>query len=144
MHTHKLFANPYINFQGRAREAMEFYHKVLGGKLDMLAMDNEGKMHPAAPDEKLMHARLLTDSAIIMGTDGSPEHPPTHGDNMAISLIGSDKEMMTKAFSELAEGGKIKMPLDESSWGDTFGFLEDKFGINWMFDITTPENMNLE
>lgn len=144
MHAHKLFANPYINFQGKAREAMQFYQQTLGGKLDLLAMDSEGKMHQAGPDEKLMHARLMADSAVIMGTDGSPDHPPTNGDNIAVSLTGSDKEAMTNVFTKLADGGQIKMPLSESSWGDMFGYLVDRFSINWMVNITTPENMSLD
>lgn len=142
MQSNKLFASPYINFQGKAREAMQFYQKALGGKLDMLAMDDKGKMHPAGDNEKLMHARLSSDGAVIMATDGSPDHPATPGDNFAVSLMGSDKDLLSNIFNQLAEGGKIKMPLSDSSWGDMFGYLEDKFGINWMMDITTPENMN--
>lgn len=144
MSRHKLYANPYINFSGKAREAMEFYQKILGGKLDMLAMDGKGDLHPAGPDEKLMHARLLSDGAIIMATDGSPDYPPTWGDNMAVALVGSDEELVSKAFRELAEGGKVKMPLSPTSWGDKFGYLEDKFGVNWMVDLTTPENMQID
>jgi PhnB protein len=144
MHTHQLYANPYINFQGKARPAMTFYQTVLGGKLSLLAMDEKGQMHEAGADEMLMHARLLSDSAIIMGTDGSPEHPPTNGDNIAVALTGSDNEKMTKIFDQLAEGGVVKMPLTDSSWGDKFGYLIDQYGINWMVDITSPDNMSLE
>jgi PhnB protein len=120
---HTLLASPYINFQSKAREAMEFYQKVLGGKLDMLAIGDKGQMHPAGPDEKLMHARLLSDGAIIMGTDGSSDYPPTMGDNMAVSLMGSDKEKMNDIFNQLAEGGKAKMPLSNTPWGDMYGYL---------------------
>lgn len=137
----KLNANPYINFHGRAREAMQFYQSVLGGKLDLLAMDDKGNMHPANEQESIMHARLASDGAVIFGTDGSPDYPPTTGDNIAVSLFGSDDEMMSEAFDKLAEGGTVKMPLSEQSWGDRFGYLVDRFGINWMVDITTPENM---
>jgi len=143
MSTFTLFANPYINFQGKAREAMTYYQNILGGKLDLLAIDDKGQMHPAGPDESLMHARLVSDGAVIMGTDGSPEYPPTWGDNMAVSLIGYDRDRMIKAFDGLSEGGSIKMPLSKSSWGDEFGYLVDKFGINWMVDITTQENMDI-
>jgi PhnB protein len=110
----------------------------------MLAMDDKGQMHPAGPTERLMHARLLSDGAVIMATDGSTEYPATVGDSMAVSLIGSDKDAMSKIFNQLAEGGKVKMALSESSWGDLFGYLEDRFGINWMLDVTSPENMSVE
>jgi PhnB protein len=139
-----LFACPYINFQGQAREAMQFYQKVLGGKLDLLAVDDKGQTHPAGPEESIMHARLLSDYAVIMATDGSPDYPASKGENFAVALVGSDNPKMTQMYNELAEGGKAKMPLSDSSWGDKFGYLEDKFGINWMLDITSPDNMKFE
>ncbi len=132
----QLFVNPYINFQNRAREAMEFYHKLLGGKLELLTFNPDGAPKPAGPDDRIMHSRLESDGAIIMGTDGMAEYPPAVGDNFAIALGGTGKGRLTAIFDGLAEGGKVKQGLKEESWGDTFGWLEDKFGINWMVNIS--------
>lgn len=127
--------SPYINFGGRAREAMEFYHQVLGGKLDLLTMNEQGVTGPAGPGDRISHSRLEADGAVIMASDGHPDYPATVGDNMALSLGGSDKERITKIFNQLGEGGMIKMPLAEQPWGSDLGFVLDKFGINWMVSI---------
>lgn len=82
-----------------------------------------------------MYSRLETDGASIVGVDGHPNYPPTVGDNMAIALGGADKERMSRIFNELAEGGKIKMPLSRQPWGGEVGWLADRFGISWMVSV---------
>lgn len=126
---------PYINFQGRAREAMTFYHGVFGGELELYASDDKGQPRPAAEGERIMFAQLETDDFVIVASDGRPDHPAQAGDHIGLSLRGSDKAAMTKAFKGLAEGGKVAMPLREMPWG-TSGWLADRFGINWNFDIS--------
>jgi PhnB protein len=66
---------PYINFQGRARQAMEHYHRVLGGKLEMFAADDQGRPTPAGPDDRIMYARLDFAGLVIIASDGSPKYP---------------------------------------------------------------------
>ncbi len=129
------YLGPYINFQGRAREAMEFYRKVLGGNLDLQTSNEQGVPKPAGPGDRIMHARLEADGVLIIASDGHPDYPPKVGDNMGIALAGSDKVRLAKIFNDLAEGGKIKMPLAEQSWGSSDGWLTDKFGINWNVSI---------
>jgi len=119
------YLGPYINFQGRAREAMELYQKVLGGKLDL----------QAGPENRISHARLEAEGAVIIASDGHPDYPPTIGDNMAIAVGGTDRKWLTKVFQGLAEGGKIKRPLGPQPWGGEVGFLIDKFGINWTVNV---------
>jgi PhnB protein len=135
----QLFLNPYINFQGKAREAMQFYQQVLGGELVLLAFNPDGAPKPAGPNDGIMHARLETDGAVIMGTDGSPDYPPTVGDNMAVALGGYDREQISKIVDQLGEGGTVKQPLTEQSWG-TSAWLQDKFGVNWMINISKSES----
>ena len=118
--------NPYINFQGRAREALTFYQKVLGGQLDL---------RPADPNERVTYARLEAEGIAIVGVDGHPNYPPTVGDNMALALSGSDKDQITAIFNGLAEDGKVKGPLNEQPGGATVGYLLDQFGINWVVTI---------
>jgi PhnB protein len=127
--------SPYINFQGRAREAMEFYQQVLGGTLDLQAADAQGAFGPAGPGDRIMHARLDADGVTIMASDGHPDYPAPVGENMALALSGTDKERLTRVFTDLATGGVTKQPLTESPWGAAFGWLMDPFGINWMVNI---------
>ena len=128
---------PFINFQGRAREAMEFYHRVLGGNLDLQTLNKQGVPKPASPGDRISHARLEADGALtIIASDGHPDYPAKVGDNMAIALGGTDKDRLTKIFHGLAEGGKIKAPLRPQPWGGReVGYLMDKFGINWVVSI---------
>jgi PhnB protein len=129
--------NPYINFAGKAREAFEFYQRALGGELNLLTADPQGPPKAAGPGDSIMHGVLtLSDGVTIMGTDGMAEYPAKVGENFAIALSGNDREKLTKAFDILGEDGNVKQTLKDESWGDTFGWLEDKFGINWMVNIT--------
>ncbi len=129
--------SPYINFGGMAREAFEFYQKALGGKLDLLASNPDGPPKPAGPGDSIMHGALtLDDGMVILGSDGMAEYPAKVGENFAIALTGNDRDKLAKAFEMLSEGGNVKQTLKEESWGDTFGWLEDKFNINWMVNIS--------
>jgi PhnB protein len=135
-----LAANPYINFQGHTREAMEFYHKALGGNLELTAFTEQGTPKPAGPDDRIMHSVLEIESLRIMGSDGRPDYPPTVGDNVAIALSGTDQALLSKAFDMLSDGGTVKQPLKTESWGDSFGYFVDKFGINWMVNINSKSD----
>jgi PhnB protein len=135
----EITASTYINFHGRAREALEFYQKALGGKLQFLTFDPNGPPKPAGPNDSIMHSMLEVGGVTIMATDGMPQNAPTVGDNMSIALTGSDRQKLTLAFDLLSESGSVEMPLKGEAWGDTFGSFVDKFGINWMVDITKNE-----
>jgi PhnB protein len=136
----QIAANPYINFQGHARAALEFYHEALGGELTLLAMHPGGALEIANPDEPIMHGAVMSDGLLVMGSDGHPDYPPTFGDNIAIALSGSDQERLSAAFDKLSQGGTVKQPLKQESWGDMHGYFVDKFGINWMVNITGTGN----
>lgn len=115
----KITVSPYINFQGRAREALEFYHKVLGGSVDLQAL------------------RLELGEVVIVATDGHPKYPAKIGDNIAIAVSGTNEDGIAKIFSALADGGTIKGPLTKQPWGAAVGYLLDKFGINWVVSNTS-------
>jgi PhnB protein len=126
---------PYINFQGRAREAFEFYHAILGGSLSLFAFDPaSGAMKAAGPGDPIGHGRLVAGAVRIFGSDGNPAYPATLGDTIALNVTGSDRDGLTKVFAALAEGGTIGMPLTDAAWG-TAGWLKDRFDINWNIDI---------
>jgi PhnB protein len=117
--------NPFINFQGRAREAMELYQKVLGGKLDLRA----------GPNGRIGQARLEADGVLIIASDGHPDYPAKVGENLALSLSGTDQARLTRIFKALAEGGRVNMPLAKQPWGGEVGWLVDRFGISWTVKI---------
>ncbi|MDN3242807.1 VOC family protein [Glycomyces tritici] len=127
--------NPYIAFDGDAREAMEFYQSVLGGELKVMTFGESGMPGPNA--DQVMHAQLTSDAGYtIMASDMPPgvEHKP--GTNVSISLSGDDADRLRGYWSALSDGANVTMPLEKQMWGDEFGALVDRFGINWMVDIT--------
>lgn len=130
--------NPYVNvLDGKAREAMEFYQSVLGGELSVMTFGQMGMEGPVA--EQVMHAQLETPAGFtLMGADAPPEMVQvTMGDNMSVSLSGDveDAEALRGWFAGLAEGGEVRQPMVQAPWGDEFGMLVDKFGINWMVNV---------
>src|ERR1700688_158896 len=129
--------NPYLTFSGNCKEAMEFYHSVLGGELKMTTF-SEGGMPGVAEEEKslIMHAVLENGTLTFMASDGSKEHPVQVGDNISMSISGDDDEAITKYFEGLSEGGKVTMPLEKAPWGDKFGMFTDIYGIHWMVNIS--------
>ncbi len=133
----QLAANPYINFQGQTRQALEFYQQALGGELMLLKADPQGPPQEAGPDDPIIHGALTSDGLLIMGSDGHPDYPATVGDNVAIALSGDDQQKLSLAFDKLASGGTVKQALKIESWGDSFGYFVDKFGINWMVNISS-------
>ena len=131
----KIQLSPYVNLQGRAREAMEFYQQALGGRVELQSMTEQGEVKPAGPGDRITEARLESDGALIVGTDGHPKFPAKVGENVAIALNGTDKDRITKIFHALAEGGQLKGPLSRRPSGAEVGYLLDKFGINWVVSI---------
>src|SRR5262245_38805529 len=128
------YTAPYVNFQGRAREAFAFYHGILGGKLALFAFDDSGALKAAGPTDPIGYGRLQAEGVRLYGSDGNPAYPATPGDTIAITLAGPDQAEMTKAFNALAAGGTVGLPLTEAAWG-TAGWLTDKFGITWNIDV---------
>jgi PhnB protein len=127
--------NPYVSFNGNAREAMEFYQSVLGGELNVMTFGESGV--PDAPADQVMHAHLHNDAGFtVMASDTPPGMPYVPGQNIAISLSGDDAEALRGYFAGLSEGGSVNIPLEKQVWGDEFGAVVDRFGIGWMVDIT--------
>ena len=131
--------SPYLAFPGTAAEAMKFYQSVLGGKLTMQTFAQFGMPTEEKDKDKIMHAVLKNDTLSFMASDGNVHHPVNMGDNISMSIAGSDEALLTKYFNGLAEGGKVDMPLAKQVWGDMFGMLTDKFGVHWMVNISSGE-----
>jgi PhnB protein len=133
--------NPYLNFNGTARQAMEFYRDVFGGDLTLSTFAELG-MADGADADKVMHAQLQTSNGYtIMGADvpGNMEYQPPAG--FAVSLSGDDSAL-AGYFEKLSAGGTVIMPLAKQAWGDEFGMVTDQFGIPWMVNISQPQQAN--
>lgn len=132
--------NPYINFKGQAKAAMEFYHTALGGKLDMNTFKEAGMQVDPSEENNIMHAMLVTDNGIVLMASDTPSHMEyQYGTNISISLSGDNEAELRGYWDKLTAGGKISQPLSQAPWGDTFGMFTDKFEINWMVNITAPK-----
>lgn len=126
---------PYIHYAGNAEEALNFYRDVFHGEI--VALNRYGDS-PMATDEdykqKIIHARLkFADNILMLSDTFKGNDVGTHG-NIQLSVEMPDKGQMETVFSALAAGGKIVMPLQDQFWGATFGMLQDKFGVSWMFN----------
>lgn len=131
--------NPYLNFPGTAREAMQHYESVFGGTLTLMTFADAGA--EGVPDpQQVMHAMLETPSGYtLMASDLPPgmDHQP--GTSVAVSLSGDDAEELRGYWSGLSADGTVTMPLEMQMWGDEFGQCEDQFGIGWMVNISAPQ-----
>jgi PhnB protein len=132
--------SPYLTFNGNCREAMEFYHSVMGGELEFHTFGEYADQGMPVDDkqrDKIMHASLNNGNLSFMASDCVPGNPATFGDNISVSISGTDSDLFTKLFNGLSEGGTVTMPLEKQVWGDNFGMFTDKFGIHWMVNIGT-------
>ena len=134
---------PYLFFNGNCAEAMRFYEKALGGKLEMLMKASEAPVkseHDKDHPDGVLHAAVSVQGGRILASDWmSPDpYPGMKGVSLAIAFPSVD-EAKSK-FAALASGGKVNMPLDKTFWVETFGMLTDKFGTNWMISGGKPAN----
>jgi PhnB protein len=131
--------NPYISFDGTARQAMEFYKRVFGGTLTLNTFGEFGTQEVDVAD-KIMHGMLeINNGFALMAADTPPGMEYNPGDNIAISLSGDDADELHGYWEKLSKGGTISVPMEKQMWGDEFGMCKDQFGVPWMVNITTPQ-----
>jgi PhnB protein len=132
--------DPYLGFgDGKAREAMEFYRSVFGGKLDVLTYGEQPDMPGNDPSlhDQVMHSYLAGDNGIhLMAGDSVPGMGNPTAESTQMSLSGDDETVLQGYWDALAEGGSVTMPLEKAPWGDSFGMLVDRFGVPWMVNIS--------
>jgi PhnB protein len=130
--------SPYLNFNGTARDAMEFYHSVLGGDLTITTFAEMGMSGPDA--DRVMHGLLETELGYtIMASDLTSDmdyHAPA---GFSVSLSGSDGDALRRYWEKLSSAGTITMPLQKQVWGDEFGMCVDQYGVPWMVNISAPQ-----
>lgn len=131
--------NPYISFENTAREAMEFYHSVLGGELTVSTFGEMPDSGVQPNEEQLvMHAQLTTEGGLVLMASDTPavmgyERPQ----GVSVSLSGDEPETaaLQQAWDGITAGGTIVMPFAPAPWGGLFGMCVDRFGISWMFAV---------
>ncbi|MGC0386539.1 VOC family protein [Streptomyces sp. SAI-129] len=130
--------NPYLSFDGDARQAMEFYAQVFGGTPALNTFGSAGMPDPAYTD-KIMHGMLETPSGFtLMGADTPPGMEYTPGNTFAVSLSGDDATELRGYWEKLSADGSVEVPLERQMWGDVFGMCTDRFGVPWMVNISEP------
>ncbi|WP_137819942.1 VOC family protein [Pseudomonas sp. 2FG] len=132
---------PYLFFNGRCDEALQFYTQALGAKVTLLmrfkdAPEQEGM--PQVDPDKVMHANLQIGGSQVMASDGMCSGTQAfNGFNLSIST--HSLEQAEQVFAALAEGGQVGMPLQKTFWASAFGMLTDRFGVGWMVNCEAAD-----
>lgn len=124
----------YLTFNGNCRQAMEFYHRCLGGELYFQTLGDSPRPEtlPMHMSEFILHASLKKEKLVLMGSDMVDEEL-LRGNSVSIFLDCDDEKLIRHYYQNLVIGGKATHPLDQTHWGDLFGGLTDKYGNNWLF-----------
>ena len=130
---------PYLNFDGRCEEAIEFYKKALGAEVAMLMRVSDSPEQPPAgivpgTENKIMHASLRIGDATIMLSDGYCKGTQTFS-GITLSLTVPNEAAADRAFNALSDGGNIHMPLSKTFFSPRFGMVADRFGVPWMIIV---------
>jgi PhnB protein len=130
----------YLSFDGRAEEAIEFYKKALGAKVEMLMRWKDSpdpKMHMPGAENKVMHAYVNIGETGVMMSDGRNTGQPTFA-GFNLSIATKTPAEADKLFNALLDGGKVTMPQSKTFFSERFGMVTDKFGVNWMILVESP------
>jgi PhnB protein len=131
--------NPYLNFNGNARQALEFYQSVFGGTLNLTTFADLGAAE-GTEAQLIMHGQLETDAGYTIMAADVPAHMEWAAPaGFSVSLSGDDGDALRGYFGQLSAGGTTAMPLQKQVWGDEFGMCADKFGISWLVNISQPQ-----
>jgi PhnB protein len=131
---------PYLFFEGRAEEAIEFYRRAIGAKPGMMMRYKDSPeapppgMVPPGSDNKIMHAEMQIGDTLVMVSDGMVSGKPSFK-GFSLAIDAPDVATVDKQFAALSEGGKVEMPLGKTFWSPRFGMLTDKFGVGWMLGV---------
>ena len=127
---------PYLSFEGRAQEAIDFYKSALGAKVDVVMHfkdappEVQGQISPASKD-KIMHAAFRIGDTQVMASDGQCNGKAQFS-GITLTLNAASNGEAEKLFNALAQGGKVNMPISETFFAHRFGMVADKFGVGWM------------
>lgn len=128
---------PYLNFRCETREAMTFYAGIFGGSATFSSYADFGVPGDPGEETKIMHSQLEGSTVALMAADLPNAIESSPGADVNLSLHGGPEEAadLTRIFEALTDGGTIVMPLEKAPWGDTFGHVVDRYGMQWMVNI---------
>lgn len=138
--------HPYLNFDGNASEAFDLYKSVFGGEFIAKQKMRDAPGTEGLPEnekDRIMHIALpLNEQTILMASDCVPSagHSFVEGNNVYISVAADSRQEADRIFNALSAGGVVEMPMADMFWGDYFGSLKDKFGIQWMVNHTAGKH----
>jgi PhnB protein len=130
---------PYLFFDGRAEEAIEFYGRVLGAKVGMMMRFKENPapgMNPPGSENKVMHASIHIGDSVLMLSDGNCTGKPEFR-GFAVTLYVADDAEAESKFKALSDGGRVEMPLNKTFFASKFGMVADRFGVVWMVIVAS-------
>jgi len=126
---------PYLNFNGRCEEALQFYSKHLGAKVEMMMRFKEmpGPRQPGmtAPPDKILHAAFRVGDAQLLASDSHCTGKPAF-EGIALAVTARDDAEAKRLFGALSDGGKVQQPLIPTFFSSSFGMVDDRFGVSWM------------
>ena len=131
---------PYLFFEGRCEEAIEFYRKALDAQIQMIMRYKDSPeppppgMVPPGSENKVMHASFVAAGTTIMVSDGSCSGKPNFG-GFSLAINAKSEADTDRYFNALVQGGQVQMPLGKTFWSPRFGMLTDKFGVGWMIGV---------
>jgi PhnB protein len=129
---------PYLFFEGRCEEAIEFYRKALGAEVTILLKFKDSPdpdMCPSGAEEKVMHANLRIGETSVMVSDGCCKEAPAFR-GFSLSLSPTDAAEAERLFAALSVDGQVEMTLTKTFWSPCFGMVTDRFGVSWMINVT--------
>ena len=136
---------PYLMFNGRCEEAIEFYRKALNAEVEFSILFKESPeppppgMVPPGFENKIMHCSFRIGATTLMASDGCTTGQPKF-EGFSLSIAVPNEAEADRAFTALAEGGKVGMPLGKTFWSPRFGMVEDRFGVSWMVSVATQQS----
>jgi len=135
----------YLNFDGRCEEALEFYQRALGAKVEMLMRMRDSPeppppgMVPPGSDNKVMHCAFTIGDSLLMASDGACRGAPSFK-GVTLSIAVNDVADADRVFMALADGGQVTMPIAKTFWSQRFGMVNDRFGVAWMVNTIPVES----
>jgi len=136
---------PYLFFDGRCEEALEFYRKTVGAKVEMLMRFKDSPeppqpgMCPPGSDDKVMHACFRVGDTPVMASDGRCQGKPSF-QGFSLSITVPKEAEADRLFAALGDGGQVQMPLNKTFFSPRFGMVADRFGVSWIIIVapSTP------
>jgi PhnB protein len=138
-----MLVQSYLFFDGRTEEALEFYRKTVGAKVEMMMRFKDAPeapppgMVPPGSENKVMHSAMKIGDTLVMASDGNCQGKPNF-QGFSLSISAPNDAEAERLFNALGEGGKVQMPMGKTFFASKFGMLADRFGVNWMVISDQP------